>query len=117
MGMNYYVVKNKPSIQEPIHIGKSSYGWLFCFQYQNESWRDVPVVWNTFDQVKEWLKKYTVEQTIYAIVNEEDEVVSYDEFIDLVESKQNDEFCKSNPDNFKYSQNINGYRFMHGYFS
>ena len=31
MGTNYYAVKNKPTVSSPIHIGKSSMGWKFCF--------------------------------------------------------------------------------------
>ena len=65
------------------------------------------MVWNTFNQVKEWLYKYTVEDPIYAIVNEYDDVVSYDELIDLVERKQSVE----NEDDFTYSRNVDGYRF------
>jgi hypothetical protein len=34
MGTNYYAVKNGPTIQELVHIGKSSAGWLFNFQQQ-----------------------------------------------------------------------------------
>jgi len=109
--MNYYAVRNRPTIESPIHIGKSSYGWLFCFQTQNETWRDTPVVWNTFDQVKDWLYKHTVEKEEYVILDEEDTIIPYDQFIKLVEDKQKDEFCFSNSDNFKYSLNVNGYRF------
>lgn len=109
MGTNYYVVKNKPSVSEPIHIGKSSAGWLFLFQAQDRTWDGV--AWNDYDQLKQWLKTYTVERNEYVIVDEYDEIVSYDDFICLVESKQNDEWCCSNPDNFRWCHNINGYRF------
>lgn len=119
MGTNYYVVKKKPTIEEPIHIGKSSYGWLFAFQTQNRYYGDIPVIWNTYPQVKKWLKKYTVgENAPYVILNEYDKLVSYEEFIDLVDSKQKDEKNLSNPDNFNYhTKNINGYRFTDGDFS
>ena len=116
MGTNYYAVRNRPSIEEPIHIGKSSIGWLFCFQTQNNQWSDIPVVWNTFEQVKDWLKKYTVDQKDYVIINEYDEIVSYSDFIELVNQKQADEHCRANPENFKYSRNVNGYRFSDGEF-
>lgn len=111
MGTNYYAVRNRPTIEEPIHIGKSSAGWLFDFQTQNNQCSDIPVVWNTFNQVKDWLKKYTVDQTDYVIINEYDEIVPYNDFIELVNQKQLDAHCKSNPDNFKYSRNVDGYRF------
>ena len=109
MGTNYYVVPNRPSVQEPIHIGKSSLGWLFGFQAQNEKWNDPPIVWNTWPQVKDWLQKYTVDSAEFVIIN--DEIISLDEFVELVEGKQNDLFCQDNPDNFEYSRNVDGYRF------
>ncbi len=67
MGTNYYVVKNGPSIQDPVHIGKASIGWMFSFHRQNEKWHEPPIAWNTFNQVKDWLKKYTVDSTDYVI--------------------------------------------------
>lgn len=36
MGTNYYAVRNKPTVESPHHIGKSSAGWLFNFQEQGE---------------------------------------------------------------------------------
>ena len=111
MGTNYYAVRNKASLEEPIHIGKSSFGWLFCFQEQNDTWRDIPVEWHNYEQVKEWLYKNTVESKKYVILDEYDRKMSYKKFIDLVETKQTDKRCLSNPDNFKYNKNINGYRF------
>lgn len=114
MGTNYYAVKRKPSISEPIHIGKSSVGWLFCFQYQNRNeYGEIPCVWRTYNQVKDWLKKYTTgEDSPYVIINEYDEIISYDDFIDLVDTKQKDERNKKNPDNFEHCDNVDGYRFV-----
>ena len=118
MGTNYYAVKRNPTISEPIHIGKSSFGWLFCFQIQNETWRDIPCVWNTYNQVKEWLNKYANgKNKPYAIIDEYDREISYKEFIELVDKKQKDEHCLSNSDNFKYNKNVDGYRFSDGEFS
>ena len=97
--------------EDPIHIGKSSIGWMFIFQAQNEKWSEPPVIWNSFAQIKNWLRKYTVDSHEFVIIDEYDEVISYDEFIDLVESKQRDEQCRSNPDNFAYCRNVDGYRF------
>lgn len=94
-------------MQRPIHIGKSSLGWRFLFQTQNEKWNDPPIVWNTYEQVCEWLRKYTVESTEYVIMNEYDEIINYDDFLEMVKNKQDND----NPDNFTYSKNINGYRF------
>ena len=111
MGTNYYAVRNKPTTQEPIHIGKSSAGWLFCFQRHNDTWSDPPVVWNTWTQIKTWLKENTVDKTDYVIIDEYDEVITLDDFIEMVEEKQRDKFCKANKDNFTYSDNVDGYRF------
>ena len=107
MGTNYYAVRNRPTVDEPIHIGKSSFGWRFSFQRQNEKYNDPPVIWNTYDQVREWLHKYTVDSDQYVIMDEYDRIISFDDFIELVEEKQQND----NPDNFTYSRNVNGYRF------
>lgn len=113
MGTNYYAVRNRPSLERPIHIGKSSWGWKFLFQFQTETWHDPPVVWNNFDQVKEWLQKYVVDLKDYVIMDEYDRIVDYDDFIGLVEGKQK----VSNPDDFRYARNVDGYRFTEGDFS
>lgn len=113
MGTNYYAVRTRPTTDYPIHIGKSSYGWKFLFQTHHENWNEPPVVWSTFDQVYEWLYKYTVESGSYVIIDECDTVISFEDFIEMVEDKQSEE----NPDNFKYNKNVNGYRFADGEFS
>lgn len=112
MGTNYYLVKNGPTVNYgPYHIGKSSIGWMFNFQEQNEPWGDWPVVWHTYPQVKQRLYDLTVANSNFVIMNEYDEIVSYNDFIELVERKQSDPHCKSNPDNFSFAKNIDGYRF------
>lgn len=111
MGTNYYAVRTRPTTQTPVHIGKSSAGWFFNFHTQNERWYDPPIVWNTFNQVKEWLKKYTVDSKEYVIIDEYDEIISLDDFVEMVERKQKDPYALKNPDNFTYSKNIDGYRF------
>lgn len=108
MGTNYYVVPNRPSVVEPIHIGKSSVGWMFLFHDVDELYYDVPIVWHSYEEVKDQLYKYTVEFKSYVIINEYDEIISFDDFIELVEYKQQ---FKDNPDNFTYCRNVNGYRF------
>ena len=116
MGTNYYVVPNRPSIAEPIHIGKSSMGWMFLFQDADEPSRDVPVVWHSFEELNEWLRTNVLHPSgEYVIMNEYDEIVSYHDFIDMVERKQ--EQFKDNPDNFTYCRNVNGYRFEEREFS
>lgn len=114
MGTNYFVVPNRPSVIEPVHIGKSSIGWKFLFEYQDEPWYEPPIIWNTYDEVKAWLKKNTVDSTDWIIMDEYDEVISYDAFIRMVERKQEQD--ADNPDNFTNSDNIGGYRFVEGWF-
>ena len=110
MGMNYYAVKNRPSCYEPIHIGKSSFGWLFHFE-ENEYWSSYP-------EVKKWLQENTIgPDSEYVIVNEEDEIVSYEDLIAKIDQKQSDPKNLENPDNFTYCNNVDGYRFSKGYFS
>ena len=117
MGMNYYLLSKKLSHNPKCyHIGKSSYGWLFNFQVQNNKYDEPPVVWNTFEEVKNTLKKYTVDSKEWVIIDEEDNIISLESFISIVECKQYDEFNLANPDNFTYSKNINGYRFSEGDF-
>lgn len=107
MGTNYYAVKNRPTTTKPIHIGKASIGWRFHFQAQNEKWNDPPIIWNTYEQVYEWLYKNTVENDKYVIMDEYDSIVSFEEFINLVEEKQK----INNPDDFACARNVNGFRF------
>lgn len=114
MGTNYYVVPNRPSVEEPIHIGKSSIGWKFNFQTQNMRYHDPPIIWNTYDQVREWLHKYTVESDSFVIMDEYDEIIQFDDLIDLIEVKQ---WTENNPDDFSYCRNVNGYRFSDRPFS
>ena len=114
MGTNYYVVPNRPSIEEPVHIGKSSAGWMFLFQDACEPYRDVPIIWHSYDEVEDWLHQNTVDSNDYVIINEYDEIVPFDDFIELVERKQ--EQFKDNPDNFAHCRNVNGYRFADGEF-
>lgn len=109
MGTNYYVVPNRPSVTEPIHIGKSSMGWMFLFHEVNEPYWDVPVVWHSYEEVVNWLQKYIVDSCDYVIIDEYDEIIPPSDFIKMVEQKQ--EHFKDNPDNFTYCKNVNGYRF------
>lgn len=109
MGTNYYAVRNRPTVDRPIHIGKSSAGWMFDFQTQNDPYNDPPVVWNTFNQVRLWLRTHTGPDKEYVIMDEYDRIISLDDFLDLVESKQKED--ADNPRNFKHSRNVDGYRF------
>lgn len=114
MGTNYYVVPNRPSVHEPIHIGKSLAGWRFLFQAQHNTWHEPPVIWDTYEEVREWLKKNTVESKDFVIINEYDEIVTFDEFFEMVECKQ----ATINPDQFNaHVANVSGYRFTSEWFS
>lgn len=110
MGTNYYLVKNKPSISEPLHIGKSSIGWRFLFNKPSIWEIDVPL--NTFEAWRDYLKEQTNNGT-HVIMNEYDEIVDYDWLMKLIESKQKE----NNPNMFEYCENVNGYRFASGGFS
>ena len=110
MGTNYYLVKNKPSTDSGLHIGKSSLGWRFLF-HKPPIWEtDKPL--NTFEQWRDYLKE-TTESGNYVILNEYDEIVSLDDFLKMVANKQNE----NKPDMFEYCENVNGYRFSSGEFS
>ena len=109
MGTNYYAVRNRPSVEEPIHIGKSSAGWMFNFREQNDKWHEPPVEWHTFEQVHDWLKQYTVDTNEYVIMNEYDDLIDFDLFFQMIQQKQKQD--ADNPDNFRYCKNVNGYRF------
>lgn len=105
MGMNYYVVSKTPSvIKKPIHIGKSSYGWLFLFH--------TTPYYHSYKELKEWLQENVVkENSGLTIINEDDELITYEQLIQLIDSKQVDPFNYENPDNFLYCDNVEGYRF------
>jgi len=86
MGTNYYV-KDAPPCPTckqggtEIHLGKSSGGWAFHFQYNGGEY------YKTIVEMREWLRSKQ-------IWNEYEEKVSFDEFWDLVEAKQ-EEFEES----------------------
>ena len=110
MGTNYYVVKKKPTITPPLHIGKSSAGWKFLFHEVNKyNGFDYNLEIHTFEQWKNFLKN----NNEIIILNEYDEEISINDFFDLVEEKQKE----SNKEDFKNCKNINGYRFSDSDFS
>lgn len=109
MGTNYYAVKKKPTIREPLHIGKSSCGWRFLFHEVNK--------YNDFDEnleihtFKQW-KDFLENNNEIVILNEYDEEISVKDFLQMVKEKQ------ENKDNFDYNvKNVNGYRFCDRDFS
>lgn len=110
MGTNYYAVRKKPSLYgRTIHLGKSSVGWLFLFRDNDE--------FHTYPQFKKWLEN-NVDTGEYVLFNEYNDEVSKQELLELIDTKQKDERCISNPDNFIYdTKNIDGYRFTNNDFS
>lgn len=107
MGTNFYAVRNRPTTISPIHIGKSSLGWKFLFQEQSDHWSEPPIEWHTYKQVYDWLCKYVVETKEFVIMDEYDQIVPFDEFIEMVDRLQRE----NNPEDFKYNKNVGGYRF------
>lgn len=115
MGMNYYTKTNtcatcghKP---EGIHLGKSSYGWQFSFQYNGGEY------YKNVEEMREWLKDKKIE-------NEEGSEVSHEEFWAMVKEKQENpanknhalEMIKSNQSSY-HDTIIDGYSFTDVNFS
>lgn len=111
MGTNYYLVKNRPSIDNGLHIGKSSAGWRFLFHKPSIWDTDKPL--NTFEQWRDYLKETTVDKKTHVIMNEYDEIVPYEKLMELIKNKQKE----NKSDMFQYCENVNGYRFSDGEFS
>lgn len=110
MGTNYYVVKKKPTIDPPLHIGKSSAGWKFLFHEVNKyNDFDCDLEIHTFEQWKDFLEN----NDDILILNEYDEEISVKDFLELVKEKQKE----NNKKDFEYCKNVNGYRFTDGDFS
>lgn len=117
MGMNYYAVKpiievircphcGQPvearRLKEEIHIGKSSFGWLFLFHESDHFW--------SFPTFIDFINNH-VHTGEYVIQDEYGEIIPPQTLIDLINFKQTNEFDKSNPDNFTHCDNRDGYRF------
>lgn len=103
MSTNYYAVRVEPSLHNrTIRIGKSSAGWLFCFNSCDE--------FRSFPQFERFLD-LEVRTGNYVLFNEYDEKVEPDWLIHLIDAKQRDFYCLENPDNFTWDENVDGYRF------
>lgn len=111
MGINYYVVKRKPTITEPLHIGKSSAGWRFLFHEVNKGSTDFDydLEIHTFEQWRDFLKN----NKRIVILDEYDQEIKVDKLLKLIEDKQK----INNPVDFLYNKNVNGYRFSDSNFS
>jgi len=77
MGTNYYLKLNACELcghdDDPIHIGKESYGWKFIFDPYFGSW-------------KSWQK--ALQENDGKIFNEYGDKISFREFQEMVERKQ-----------------------------
>lgn len=94
--------------REAKHIGKSSWGWLFNFQDQEE--------WHSYDQFKSYItNKDNMKDKV--IINEYNEKLTPKEMLKIIDDKQKDKRNHENPDNFHYCRNVDGYRFSSGDFS
>lgn len=78
MGTNYYTTLNncdKCARYDQIHLGKSSGGWQFSFQYNGgKFYKNIP-------EMKKWLKGKEIK-------DEYDDIISYKDFWKMVEEKQ-----------------------------
>lgn len=102
MGTNFYVITEKCEHcgrgNEDIHLGKSSMGWMFSFNYNSgKYYKNVP-------EMREWLRDKE-------IIDEYDRSVDPKDFWDLVEAKQ-DGMAGTEID-----FDIDGYRFIDRVFS
>ena len=79
MGMNYYTrTKKCPTCEhkpEGIHLGKSSMGWQFTFQYNGGEF------YKNIQEMADWLADKEIE-------DEYGQPVSHEEFWKMIEAKQ-----------------------------
>ena len=78
MGTNYYIKENeceKCGRHEEIHLGKSSTGWQFSFQFNGGKF------YKNVEEMKKWLQGKTIK-------NEYGEIVSEEDFWKMVDEKQ-----------------------------
>lgn len=79
MGTNYFAKVDECEhcgrAADTVHIGKSSSGWKFLFQYNQGTYYD------SIENFAEWLKDKT-------IIDEYGQEISYDAFWHLVKAKQ-----------------------------
>ena len=110
MGTNYYLVPNRPSVNSGLHIGKSSIGWKFLF-YKPYHWES-PVPLTTFEQWRDYIKE-TTETGKNVIMDEYDEIIRFEDLMELIKRKQ----LEKREDEFRYCENVNGYRFTQNQFT
>lgn len=109
MGTNYYIKTKKCKEcgykPEGIHLGKSSGGWTFSFQYNGGQY------YKNVSEMKEWLKDKEIEDEYGTLLTQE-------EFWKMIKDKQKNE-NKNHSIEYKSERDfvIDGYSFSDGKFS
>ena len=101
MGTNYYTkIKECECCGrfEEIHLGKSSCGWKFSFQYNDGKY------YKNFDEMKSWLKDKVIK-------DEYNRIITLEEFFLMIKDKQKE--TNSHADKYKSERDfvIDGYSF------
>lgn len=111
MGTNYYTkgqaecedCGKKHACAYKIHLGKSSFGWVFTFAYNDGEY------YKTEAQMRHWLRGRP-------IIDEYGESISYDDFWQKVDSKKNEK--NQHPTDSPYvTVGTDGTIFLNGEFS
>jgi len=108
MGTNYYIKTNKckecGNHPEGIHLGKSSFGWKFSFQYNGGEY------YKNIKEMKDWLKDKKIE-------DEYGGELTPRQFWNMVEHKQKEKMAHAEQICSKYDFMIDGYSFSDVEFS
>lgn len=91
------VVKTMLESFEEIHIGKSSAGWKFLFNGNNQEWK-------TIQEYKDWIEQYQ-------IYDEYGTSYSHEAFWAMIESKQNETAAITKSQNSSWYIIIDDYEF------
>ena len=107
MGTNYYakvdVCKTCGRAKEEIHIGKLSWGWDFDFAYDTAP---------SYEEMVKFVTKY--KKSLY---NEYGDKILLKHMIECFNTRKGAGKKLLKPEDIKYFQYIDGYRFMKGEFS
>ena len=107
MGTNYHTIINdcdKCERSDSIHLGKSSAGWSFTFQYNGGKY------YKNIVEMKEWLSGKEIR-------NEYGEDVPYDDFWEMVASKMDSLKTHARDAGDQDAQIIDGHSFIDCEFS
>jgi hypothetical protein len=114
MGTNYYLQKkiNDEGRRRDIHICKTSHGWYPHLQGYKNEYDDNPIITSWFDW-KTFLRA-EVKRNEGLIFNEYDELLTLEEFIEMIENWQflGDTSDWANPFNYP-TKDINPYSISH----